>query len=107
MALGEDGSETSCFLGALAGALVDTDYAHLPGACAGPDGELGAGAISDLSAHWLSTCIYSGGNWTFYCSCTELPPWWGAKRRFPERGIITIRKSAELAHKYLPTTHVN
>ena len=29
------------------GALVDTDDAHLPGACAGPDGESGVGAVTD------------------------------------------------------------
>ena len=30
----------------LAGALVDSDDANLPGACAGPDGESGYGAVS-------------------------------------------------------------
>ena len=31
---------------ALARALVDSDYANLPGACARPDGESSAGALS-------------------------------------------------------------
>ena len=30
---------------ALAGALVDSDYAHLPGTCTGPYGESGDGAV--------------------------------------------------------------
>ena len=30
----------------LAGALVDSDDAYIPGACAGPDGELGDGAVN-------------------------------------------------------------
>ena len=36
------------FSWALARALVDPDYAHLPGTCAGPNGESGDGAVTIL-----------------------------------------------------------
>ena len=35
---------------ALAGALVDSDYADIPGACAGPDGEFDDGAVMSTEA---------------------------------------------------------
>ena len=37
---------------ALDGATVDTDNDHLPGACAGPDGKFGCGALSSLPSPW-------------------------------------------------------
>ena len=40
---------------ALAGALVDSDYAHIPGACAGPDGEPGGSALRGQSVSVKST----------------------------------------------------
>ena len=37
----------SRWLGVKGGALVDSDYAHLPGSCAGPDGEPGGCALME------------------------------------------------------------
>ena len=42
---------------ALAGAFVNTDDAHLSGACAGPDGELGDGAVKKQRSV-PSYCLY-------------------------------------------------
>ena len=42
---------------ALAGALVNTDDAHLSGACAGPDGEFGDGAVKKQRSV-PSYCLY-------------------------------------------------
>ena len=40
---------------ALVGALVDPDNAHLPGPCAGPDGEFGGGALKPFQSMCLNT----------------------------------------------------
>ena len=56
---------------ALAGALVDTDNAHLPGACAGPDEQFGDGAVNHrafVSGDWSNATL---GRVTEPCACIE------------------------------------
>ena len=42
----------------LAGALFDTDYAHLPGACAGPDGQPCDGAVMECKMMTIDKTVY-------------------------------------------------
>ena len=41
----------------LAGTLFNSDYAHLPGACARPDGEPGDGAVMEMTCLKGRVCI--------------------------------------------------